>query len=573
MNEIPTIITERVDDIPLLLEQMQRMGLPPLLDTHFPTHGNWTGLSLGWVSTIWLSSILSRGDHRMVHVEPWVSQRLYTLGATTGQTLTRVDFTDDRLESVLRRLSDDTRWAAFESALNQHTVRVYDLATARVHVDSTSASVYATVSEGGLFQFGHSKEHRPDLPQVKVMQAVLDPLGMPLATDVVSGERADAPLYMPCIARVQASLGRHGLFYVGDGKMASRDTRARIAAAGDYSLCPLPQVQLAEGEFDAALEAVCHGEHARSAVRRQGPQGDPEVIAEGYEYPVAMSPQGDSTVENGTERRLVVRSMRQAQAAEAALRARVAKALAQIEALNQCGRGKKRFETLAALRQAVVAMVQRYGVENLVWFRLTPHVTSRPVRAYRGQPARIEHDHHATVEVCVDEAALEATIGRLGWRVYGTNQPRESLSLAQAVLAYRSEYQGERSFGRLKGQPLSLTPMYVQRDDHATGLMRLLSIALRVLTLLEFVGRRQLAAEGAKLAGLYAGNPQRATDRPTAERLLEAFQAITLTIIKEPQQTDRHVTALSPLQRRILEVVGFSSALYTRLCTVSSEPP
>jgi transposase len=175
--------------------------------------------------------------------------------------------------------------------------------------------------------------------------------------------------------------------------------------------------------------------------------------------------------------------------------------------------------------------------------------------------------------VRVDEAALEATMRRLGWRVYGTNQPLAALSLAQAVLAYRSEYQVERSFGRLKGRPLSLTPMYVQRDDHATGLVRLLSIALRVLTLLEFVGRRQLATAGAKLAGLYAGNPQRATDRPTAERLLEAFQDITLTIIKRSQQTDRHMTALSPLQQRILEVLGFSSVLYTRLCTVSAEPP
>ena len=233
MHEIPTIITERVDDIPLLLEQMQRMGLPTLLDNHFPTHGNWTGLSLGWVSTIWLSSILSRGDHRLVHVEPWVAARLWTLGVTTGQAVMRVDFTDDRLEIVLRHLSDDTRWAALEAALNQHTVRVYDLATARVHVDSTSASVYATVSEGGLFQLGHSKDHRPDLPQVKVMQAVLDPLGMPLATDVVSGERADDPLYIPCIERVQASVGRHGLLYVGDCKMASRETRARIVAAGE----------------------------------------------------------------------------------------------------------------------------------------------------------------------------------------------------------------------------------------------------------------------------------------------------------------------------------------------------
>jgi transposase len=204
---------------------------------------------------------------------------------------------------------------------------------------------------------------------------------------------------------------------------------------------------------------------------------------------------------------------------------------------------------------------------------LSHHDTPRAVRAYRGQPARVDHERHATGEVRVDEAALQATIRRLGGRVYGTNQPMASLSLAQAVWAYRSEYQVERSFGRLKGRPLSLTPLYVQRDDHATGLIRLLSIALRVLTLLEFVGRRQLATEGATLAGLYAGNPKRDTERPTAERLLEAFQDITLIIIQGAQQTARHVTALSPLQQRILEILGFSSALYTKLCTVSSEPP
>src|SRR5438876_773184 len=313
MNEIPNIITERVDDIPLLLAQMQRMSLPTLLDNHFPTHGNWQGLSLGWVSAIWLSSMVSRGDHRMVHVEPWVAQRLWTLRTTTGQTVTRVDCTDDRLEIVLQRLRNDTRWAAFASALNQYTVRVYDLSTARVHVDSTSARAYATVTEGGLFQLGPSKAYRPDLPQVKVMQAVLDPLGMPLATDVVSGERADDPLYMPCIERVQASVGRHGLLYVGDCKMASRETRARIAAAGDFYLGPLPPLQLAEGEFDAALEAVCHGEHVLSAVVREGPQGQPEVIAQGYEYPVAMRHKGDGQGESWTERRLVVRSVWTAQ--------------------------------------------------------------------------------------------------------------------------------------------------------------------------------------------------------------------------------------------------------------------
>jgi transposase len=109
----------------------------------------------------------------------------------------------------------------------------------------------------------------------------------------------------------------------------------------------------------------------------------------------------------------------------------------------------------------------------------------------------VKQESQAPVEVRVDEEALESAVRRLGWRIYSTNQPAEQLSLAQAVLAYRSEYLVERSLGRLKGRPLSLTPMYGQRDDHATGLMRLLSMALRVLTLVECVVRRQLAAEEA----------------------------------------------------------------------------
>jgi transposase len=572
MHEIPNIITERVDDIPLLLEHMQRMELPTLIDTHFPAHGNWHGLSLGWVSTIWLSSILSRGDHRLVHVEPWVANRLFTLQTVTGQDVERLDFTDDRLESVLRPLSDDNRWGQFENSLHQHPVRVYDLSTERMHVDSTTASAYASVSPEGLFQFGHSKDYRPDLPQVKVMQAVLDPLGMPLATDVVSGERADDPLYVPCIARVQKSLGRSGLLFVGDCKMAAHATRAFIALSGDYDLCPLPQVQLAEGELEVALERVWSGDQALISVLRAQAQGEPKLIAQGYAYEVPMSMEVEGPSREWRERRLVVRSVRHAEAAEVALRARVAQAQAQVEALNLRGRGRRRFVEIATLREAVNDRVQRHRVEDFLWLRYGQHTTTRPVRAYKDRPAYVKEAHHATVEVRVDEAALESAVRRLGWRIYSTNQPVEQLSLEQAVLAYRSEYLVERSLGRLKGRPLSLTPMYVQRDDHATGLIRLLSIALRVLTLVEFVVRRQLAAEEATLAGLYGGNAKRETARPTAERLLEAFQEVTLTVVQGVHRVYRHLTALSPLQERILELLGFSSRVYTRLCTVSYEP-
>lgn len=82
-----------------------------------------------------------------------------------------------------------------------------------------------------------------------------------------------------------------------------------------------------------------------------------------------------------------------------------------------------------------------------------------------------------------DAAAIQAAERRFGWRVYGANRPATTLTLEQAVLAYRDEYLVERGFGRLKGRSLSLTPMYLADDDRATGLIRWLTVGLRVLTL------------------------------------------------------------------------------------------
>src|ERR687893_341193 len=129
----------------------------------------------------------------------------------------------------------------------------------RVRLDSTTARGYRTVTEDGLFQFGHSKDHRPDLPQVKVMLSVLDPLGLPVATDVVPGQHADDPLYLPAVTRVRESLGQRGLLSVGDCKMGALETRAALHAGGDFYLCPLSEVQLPPAVLESYVEPVATG--------------------------------------------------------------------------------------------------------------------------------------------------------------------------------------------------------------------------------------------------------------------------------------------------------------------------
>ncbi len=91
MNEIEQLTIERVDDIPILLAQLERMQVASLLDRFFPTHGNWQGLSLGEVVEVWLSHILSEGDHWLSHVEPWANQHLSCLQASLGQAVRGLD--------------------------------------------------------------------------------------------------------------------------------------------------------------------------------------------------------------------------------------------------------------------------------------------------------------------------------------------------------------------------------------------------------------------------------------------------------------------------------------------------
>jgi transposase len=572
MTEKLTMTTERVDDIPVLLAQSERMGIAELLDASFQPHGNWEGTSLGLTTTIWLTHILSEGDHRMNQVQPWVAARLQTLQKCSGQAVRDQEWSDDRLSSVLDALSDDQQWHHFETALIRQIVRVYNLKPKRVRVDSTTASGYWTVTEEGLFQLGYSKDHRPDLPQLKVMLSALDPLGLPVATQIVSGERADDLLYMPAIEQVSQSLNEHGLLYVGDCKMAALETRAFVQAQQDYYLCPLASKQLPEAVLAAYLQPVWAGTQPLTAVTREREAGQPELIAEGYQQTVTVSGEVKGKTTTWTERHLIVRSQKLAKATTDALQARVAKAQAELEHLNEHKQGKKRYHDVAALQQAAQAILKQHRVEGLLRVTIEEQVEERWVRAYGNRPAAVRVERALSVRAEVDAHAVEEAMRWFGWRVYATNQAREVLPLEQAVLAYREEYLVERGFGRLKGTPLSLSPMYVQSDQRATGLVRLLSIGLRVLTLLEFSARQCLADTKAMVAGLYAGNPKRTTNRPTAEALLGAFQSIHLSLVTIGQQLHRHVTPLSEVLLHLLALLDLSPELYNQLCADFSKP-
>jgi transposase len=566
---------ERVDDVPLLLGFLIKLQLPRILDRHFPPHPLHQGLSNGWLITAWLAYIPSRADHRKSPVQAWAEELQNTLETLIGQPIRPVEFSDDRLTLVLKRLDAPAAWESLEADLWHSHCDVYALPVERVRLDATTSCGYHTVTDDGLMQLGHSKDHRPDLAQFKLMAAVAEPSGLYLAGDIHPGNAADDPLYLPLYRRVRTMLGQTGLLYAGDCKMAALETRAEIAAHGDFYLTRLPLTGTVPAQFAAWVEAAVVGDQAAKLIEIHRGEGEErEHLGRGYEFERPQTALVGEVEHTWTERVQVIRSESAAESQAAALDRRLKQTEAAVRGLTPpVGPGRTQFTTGWELERAVNAVLAEQGATGLLTVTWERQETSREhyVGPGRGGPKRRKTTERSVryqiTSVTRDDAAIERLVARMGWQVQVTNVASSRSSLGDAVLGYRAGTCVERTFHLMKDQPLGIRPLFVHRDDQVRGLTHLLTLALRVLTLFEVLVRRGQDQGGEELTGLYPGQRKRTTDRPTAKRVLEAIagSGLTLTRVESDEGRRWHLTALPVLVKRVLGYLGLSDEVYTRL--------
>jgi transposase len=564
------ITSERIDDIPLLLRWLLDMQIDQIIDAVLKSpHGNRQGLSYGQLTVVFVAYILTECNHFLSPVRDWVTRHQHALTQALGCPIRDTDFTDERMEDLLDAVGRAEVGEALEEQLGQHLIRAYALPTDTARIDTTTVSVYHQPEQTNLLDYGHSKDHRPDLRQFKEVLSTLDPLGIPLCSATVAGHCADDPLYLPIWRRMVKVVGRPDFLVVGDCKLASLENRAQIQAGGGYYLAPLPMT----GDTPADLRHwVLDPPMPPCAIALPGVD---EPVGQGFEVAVAQTwtpPQAETAL-TWTERTLVVRSAKHAHRQQHGLVERLRRAEQALTKLKAAPEAD-----LAQLTNQSQALLDRYDVAAYLQVTWTAHTTETKRYLKRGR-----HGPNSPYEL-VTSTTWHVTVTRLsdaiasfdqlaGWRLYVTNAPVARLDLASAVSSYREEWQPERGFHRLKGAALAIRPLLLRSDQRICGLLRILVIALRALTLLEFVARRQLAQQTTPLRGLYAGNPQRATHQPTAERLLRAFDDITWYQVSDGQTTWQQVTPLSDLQRRLLDLLGIPEIVYSGLAQPALASP
>ncbi|MGH9854620.1 MAG: IS1634 family transposase, partial [Blastocatellia bacterium] len=540
-----------------------------------------TGLSGGWMLANWMVFILTESDHPKYNVEDWVGGHAELLSRLTGQPIRAGDFNDNRLSSVLTRLSKPERWERLEAAVWRNSVSVYEILKPGVgelysaHGDSTTVSGYHQVHEHGVMQRGHSKDHGPDLAQLKLMTVAVRPYGQLIATRVASGETADDGLDLPLIALTRQMLGRIGVLYVGDSKMAALATRAQIAQQGDYYLTVAPLKGETAKSLPAWIEAGLSGGQAMTKLSKENGEqigsGDEFTRQRTAQIPIGAAASLESF--SFTERVQVIQSEDLRAAQSKSLRDRLRRAQAQIKALTPEPRqGRRQYGEEENFKAALSAVIEKHKVAGLldVNWEVEEHKQVKLIgrgRAGADRPKPEVVTRRCQVKsLTPNRKAIAAAGRRLGWRLQLSNAPTE-VSLQTWVRHYRANWRGERHDNRLKSEPIGIDPIYVRNDDQITGLTNLLTMAVRVESLIEAQVARGLQSEGKEIKGLYPGLPNKGTDHPTAVAMLKAIDRKEITLMRAELNGQTSVQ-LSPLPEWLPDVLRFlhlSPTLYADL--------
>jgi transposase len=357
-----------------------------------------------------------------------------------------------------------------------------------------------------------------------------------------------------------------------DCKGASLATRTHLADTQDFYLCPLSETQLSVKKRNALLQRVWEGRQPLERVYRPAgeAEGGQELVAEGFHLDVQLQAEVDGKLVVWTERRWLVRSVAYTEGQHKQLERRLQTAVEQLAALNERKQGKKRL-TAGQLQEAAAPIVKKHRVQGMLNVEVRTTTHKKKVRAYGDCPERVEKQREHRVEVSRCDKEIEQAKRGMGWRVYATNQLL--MSLMAVVWGYRGQNRLEDNWSRLKGQPLGLTPMFLQYESRIEGLVLLLSVALRLLTLVEWTVRKKLQENKETLKGLYPGQRGRQAKNPSAELLLRAFEGISLVIVEAAGQQTVHVLTLTPLQQKLLDLWDLPPDLYQRLTLHLPKPP
>jgi transposase len=555
--------TYGVGGVPLVNRILQRMRLEEILREHLPEDDVRTELPTARALVVLVRNLLISREP-MYGVADWAALHAPDLLDLFEDQVGQLH--DDRLGRCLERLFQSTGPDMILAVIRQ-VIKEFHLQLDELHNDSTTVSFYGLYanSEDGVLYFGravptitygHSKAKRPDLKQLLYTLTITDDGGVPIYFTSHSGNVTDDTTHIDTWNVLCQLTGRKDFLYVADCKLASQKNLQHIACRNGRFITVMPRTHGDDHAFRKRLRASPGAITWRPLWQDEDGDEDQEIVS--------VCTEEHSS--DGGFRLLWYHSTRKAARDEETRSRNVQRAIEQLQSLRQrLLSPKTRYRERGKVAEAVQAILEERGVADWLKVHIRETVQERFRQARRGRPT--EKTEYVRVEKIayhldweLDVKGLEEARRDDGVFPLLTNDRK--LTAAEILAAYRRQPTIEKRFSQLKTD-FGVAPIYLKNPARIQGLLAVYFLVLVVQTLLERELRQALAATDEPTLPLYP--EERSCSRPSTRRVLDVMEPIQRHILELPnKERQDFVTQLTPLQKRIVTLLGLNPKTYGR---------
>ena len=555
-----SLCSQTVGALPILNRLFKRIRLEEFLHAALPSHDARTKLSPAKALLVLLRNLLVSREP-IYGVGEWAARHAPDLLGLTSAEIGRLN--DDRVGRALDQLfAADVPSLVLTVAT--HVVKEFGVRLDELHNDSTTVSFCGAYADASLAQrvlgrptlaitFGYNKDHRPDLKQLLFILTVSEDGGVPLHFRAESGNVVDDQTHRDTWDLLCQLTGRRDFLYVADCKLATSENMAYLHQRQGRFVTVLPRTRAENAAFRDLVEK---GQVVwRPLWKKTDDQGD---ILDCY----TLSDQPATTAEG--YRLVWYHSRRKAEMDAVARSGRIERALKQLAALREKLRSPRtRYRQEPKVADAVAQILQSCGAAAWIVTEVQPHSVETFHQDHRGRPGK---DTRYVKKVAtrfdlayhIDDAAVAADAASDGTFPLVSNVG--DLDELQLLHAYKRQPTIEKRFSQFKTD-FEVAPVYLKAVHRIQALLAVYFFALLAEALLERELRQAMQAKGIEALPLYPEG--RACRWPTARRVIDLFESVQRhTLTHRQRSAEVMVTELTPLQRKLLTLLGLSAKDY-----------
>jgi transposase len=535
------LLVKRLGALPVIRDYLERLGLRERVDALAPVR-EVAHLTNGAVVEALVANRLTapRPLYDIVAwAEAWAVEEAFGLPPAA--------LNDDRLGRCLDDLAGVHD--ALRGEMTMQAIQAFGLETKALRWDLTSVLVtgeYPEAEQAAAYarvQYGYGSGAQK---QVRYLQVTTTDGAVPVWDQPWDGNTTDVATVIATMRALREHARCTDFVLIGDSKLLSTANRQALLTAELGYLAPLAHTPELDAAFRAipaeqfqTLDYVSARDRARPAEERASYQGwetTTEIVGtaagEGAQHWVVRRVFVISSEERAACRR---NRDRQRERAEAEI-ARVCRQV-----------GTRWYPTAERARAKLDTILERRHLRDL--YRVTTETGGE-------RPA-------VRCDLIPDALARAEALD--GYYVLETTRSVADADASALLAEWKGQWEIEHRHRAAKG-PLRIRPLFVSSNQRIVGLITILGLALLVFSLIEREARRALGPT-AKVPNLLAGH---VAARPTGENLLKALREIALATVEIAGQRYQLVAALSPLQHRLLALLGVPEQAYSRVAASSS---